>query len=191
MLQLLLNLLTQTANRSEAKERSQNHTSASASASTQSNQKSSAGNSGISSKMEGYGTEKKYRGPDGGMYTAKEADNAGWTPGYYDEGAGGAKLVGKVDPKQAKLDENEAYRQSRLDIQAHKAEFGPKNVYGMQSARDTHERSMARGNPKVTGPQRTIALICLQQMNLLKRFTIVDTTIVIMKWYVIVMVAQI
>ena len=75
-----------TANRSEAKERSQNHTA-------------SAGNSGISSKMEGYGTEKKYRGPDGGMYTAKEADNAGWTPGYYDEGAGGGEIGGQGRPK--------------------------------------------------------------------------------------------
>ena len=132
-------------------EQKRNNSSSENGSSTQSNQTSSSLR--ISSGMEGYGTDKKYRGPDGGMYTAKEADNAGWTPGYYDEGAGGAELVGKVDPKQAKLDENEAYRQSRIDIQNHKAQFGPENVYGRQSARDTHERSMSRGNPKVTGPQ--------------------------------------
>ena len=42
--------------------------------------------------------------------------------------------------KLKKDKEREAYNQSRLDLQAHKAEFGPKNVYGMQSARDTHEK---------------------------------------------------
>jgi len=47
----------------------------------------------------------------------------------------------------------EAYGQSRLDLQAEKAKHGPQNVYGRQSARDTHERSMSRGNPMVTGPQ--------------------------------------
>ncbi len=61
----------------------------------------------------------------------------------------------KAAYEQTQIDrdkEREAYNQSRLDLQAHKAQFGPKNVYGRQSARDTHERSMARGNPKVTGP---------------------------------------
>ena len=46
----------------------------------------------------------------------------------------------------------EAYRQSRLDLQAEKRKYGPSGIYGRQSARDTHERSMNRGNPKVTGP---------------------------------------
>lgn len=73
----------QTANRSEAAERAQNYT---ASASTQSNQTSSLPR--ISSLMEGYATDRKYTGPDGGTYTAKEADDAGWTAGYYDEGGG-------------------------------------------------------------------------------------------------------
>ena len=50
----------------------------------------------------------------------------------------------------------EAYGQSRLDIQAEKAKYGPQNVYGRQSARDTHERSMnsstQSGSMKVRGP---------------------------------------
>ena len=45
-----------------------------------------------------------------------------------------------------------AYKDANAEIQAIKLEYGPKNIYGRQSARDTHERSMARGNPKVTGP---------------------------------------
>ena len=55
--------------------------------------------------------------------------------------------------RQERDEERKAYDQYRLDIQAVKAEHGPKGVYGMQSARDTHERSMSRGNPMVTGPQ--------------------------------------
>ena len=70
------------------------------------------------------------------------------------------KADNKVTYEQKQIEkdkENEAYRQSRIDIQNHKAQFGPKNVYGMQSARDTHERSMSRGNPMVTGPQAQIS----------------------------------
>ena len=50
---------------SEAKERAQSH---------------------MSRKNEGYATERKYVGPEYGdkRYTAKEADDAGWTPGHYD-----------------------------------------------------------------------------------------------------------
>lgn len=68
----------------------------------------------------------------------------------------------KQQYEQAKVDRQksaQAYNQSRKDIQAVKAKEGPRNVYGRQSARDTHERAMARnqgnvysGNQKVTGP---------------------------------------
>ena len=39
----------------------------------------------ISSQQSGYATDRLYVGPEGGdkRYTAKEADDAGWTPGYY------------------------------------------------------------------------------------------------------------
>ena len=73
----------QADNRSQAAERAQNYT---ASASTQSKQTTSR--PVISSQMEGYATDRKYTGPDGKTYTAKEADDAGWTAGYYDEGGG-------------------------------------------------------------------------------------------------------
>lgn len=46
--------------------------------------KSSSSLPSISSQMEGYATDAKYRGPDGKMYTAKQADDAGWTAGYYE-----------------------------------------------------------------------------------------------------------
>ena len=58
-------------------------------ATTLNNKNTPKGNGNMmSSKNEGYATDKQYRGPDGGMYTGKEADDAGWTPGYYNEGGG-------------------------------------------------------------------------------------------------------
>ena len=55
--------------------------------------------------------------------------------------------------KNARQVEVDAYKQSIAEVQAEKAKYGPTNVYGRQSARNTHEGSMAKGNSKVTGPR--------------------------------------
>ena len=82
--------------------------------------------SNVSSQDEGYASEKRYYGPDGKLYTGKQADDAGWTPGYYDENSGadnygenGTNSYGNTKYEQKKIDRdesNEAYRQYRSDI---------------------------------------------------------------------------
>ena len=123
----------QTENRAEAKERAQTYSADSSitkgkdladlTAEDHSERIAEGKTALVSSQQSGYATDAIYRGPDGGMYTAKQADDAGWTPGYYNDNEKnrslygddlkgfnpdtGKNLSGYTQAEQAKYDRNQ------------------------------------------------------------------------------------
>tara|TARA_R100001463_G_scaffold91472_1_gene146213 strand:+ start:580 stop:1545 length:966 start_codon:yes stop_codon:yes gene_type:complete len=97
----------------------------------------------VNRKHESYATVKNYYGPDGKLYTGKEADDAGWSPGHYDENSGannygedGRNSYGLTRQEQNKQDSAAENRLQKERNSERYRKFGVGSTYN-QSAADS------------------------------------------------------